>query len=315
MKIRYTLAAAVLLAFPAFAQAPRIDENATIIEDGSVKVDEGDILAFIQRIPEEQRGTFRISYDRVAAVADSVFVARSIAKKAVDEGLDKDPIVQRRLAQARDTLLADVYSDKLKTDVEKIDLDARAKELYAAQAETYRTTETVTLQHIMVSGMWRTREQARQKIDDLYKQAKDGADFLELAQRYSDDSSKTLNGGTLPPIPASKFNRVTQDAIAKLKKGEMTAPVEDESGFHIFRLVERKSPEIPRFGDIREKIIQDERDRIRKERADALLQQIRSSPTARTYQAHLDALVIPVDPQVLKKAQEAAAKAGEAGKK
>ena len=315
MKIRYTLAAAALLALPAYAQAPKIDDNAIIIEDGPVKVDEGDVLGFIQRIPEDQRGTFRISYDRVAAVADSVFVARSIAKKAVDEGLDKDPIVQRRLVQARDTLLADVYSDKVKREVEKMDLGARAKELYAADPEAYRTPETVTLQHIMVSGMWRTREQAREKIQDLYKQAQGGADFLELAQRYSDDPSKTLNGGTLPPIPPTKFNRVTQDAIAKLKVGEMTAPVEDESGFHVFKLVQHKLPEVPKFEDVREKILTTERDRILKDRADALLQQIRSSPTARTYQEHLDALVIPVDPELLKKAQEAASKARPAEKK
>jgi parvulin-like peptidyl-prolyl isomerase len=223
--------------------------------------------------------------------------------------------MQRRLRQAQDALLADAYGDKVKREVDKIDLDARAKELYAADAAAYRTPETVTLQHIMVSGMWRTREQAREKIEDLYKQAKAGADFLELAQRYSDDSSKTLNGGTLPPIPPSKFNRVTQDAIAKLKVGEMTQPVEDESGFHVFKLVAHQLPEIPKFEDVREKIIASERDRIRKERGDALLQEIRSSPTARTFQAHLDALVIPIDPEILKKAQEAAMKSRESEKK
>lgn len=315
MKIRTTLAAALLLALPAYAQAPKIDENAVIIQDGPIKVDEGDVLAFIERVPEEQRGTFRTSYDRVAAVADSVFVARSLAQRAIKDGMDKDPIMQRRLQQAQDAVLADAYGDKVKREIDKMDLAARAKELYAANAEAYRTPETVTLQHIMVSGMWRTREQARAKIDDLYKQAQGGADFLELAQRYSDDASKTLNGGTLPPIPPTKFNRVTQDAIKNLKVGEMTAPVEDESGFHVFKMVEHKMPEIPKFEDAREKIIADERDRIRKERGDALLQEIRSSPTARTFQPHLDALVIPVDPELLKKAQEAASKARAAEKK
>src|SRR5436305_9350099 len=141
MQIRYTLAAAVLLALPAYAQAPKVDENAPVIQDGPVKIDEGDVLAFIERVPPDQRGTFRISYDRIAGAADSVFVARSLAEKALQEGLDKDPIVQRRLRQARDTLLADVYSAKLKQDVEKLALDARAKELYVADAEAYRTPE------------------------------------------------------------------------------------------------------------------------------------------------------------------------------
>jgi parvulin-like peptidyl-prolyl isomerase len=305
----------MLVALPALAQAPKVDDDAPVIKDGPVLVDEGDVLAFIQRVPEEQRGTFRISYDRVAAAADSVFVARSLARKARDEGMDKDPLVRRRLQQAQDSLLADVYSTKLKDGVEKLDLAARAKELYTADAESYRTPETVTLQHIMVSGMWRTREQARARIQDFYDQVKAGADFLELAQRYSDDSSKTLNGGTLQPIQPQRFNAVTRDAIAKLKKGEVTPPVEDESGFHLFKLVERKAPEIPKFEDVRETIIRKERDRILKERADAVLQQIRSSPTVLIYQANVDALVIPVDTQLLNRAQEEIVKQNEAKKR
>jgi len=314
MQIRYSLAAAVLLALPAYAQAPKIDMDAFVIQDGPVKVDEGDILAFVQRVPEEQRGTFRTSYDRIAAVADSAFVARSLASKAVQDGMDKDPVVQRRVRQAQDAVLADVYGDKLKNDIEKLNLDARAKELYAADAEAYRTPETVTLQHIMVSGMWRTREQAREKIEALRKQVTDGADFLDIAQRFSDDMSKTRNGGTLPPIEPSKFNAPTRAAIANLKKGEITAPVEDESGFHLFKLQERTPSQIPKFDDVRDKIVANERDRIRKDRSDALLQQIRSSPTVTINQANLDALVIPIDPELLRKAQEAAAKSAPASK-
>ncbi|HEX4782458.1 MAG TPA: peptidylprolyl isomerase, partial [Usitatibacter sp.] len=104
-----------------------------------------------------------------------------------------------------------------------------------------------------------------------------------------------------------RFNAQTREAIAKLKKGEITPPVEDESGMHLFKLVARQPGTIPKFDEAREKIIATERDRIRKERGDAVLQQIRSSPTVITHQANLDALVIPVDPEILKKAQEAAA--------
>jgi peptidyl-prolyl cis-trans isomerase C len=309
MHIRHTIAALVLLALPAYAQAPKIDDNALIIEDGPVKVDEGDVLAFLQRVPEDQRGTFRISYDRIASVADAVFVARSLAYKATEAGLDKDPIMQRRLAQARDTLLADAYAEKLKKDVDKIDLAARAKELYTADAEAYRTPEVVVVQHIMVSAMWHSRDEARARIEDYYKQVKGGADFLEIAQRYSDDPGKTRNGGTLAPIELAKFNAPTREALAKVKQGEVTPPVLDESGYHLFKLVERRAPKVPTFEEARERIVANERDRIRKDRSDALLQQIRSSPTVITRQANLDALVIEVDPEVMKKAQDAAAAA------
>jgi len=291
------------------AEAPKINEDAPIIEDGHVKVDEGDVLAFLMRVPEDKRATFRTSYDRIAGVADGLFLARTLANRSRSEGLDKDPIVQRRLKQAEDAVLADVYAEKVRDKQKDVNLDARARELYLADPEQFRTPETLSIEHILVNLNGRTREQARERAQDLYQRAKGGEDFMMLAGRYSDDPLKTRNGGRYDAAPIESYDPRWRTAINQLKKGELSAPIESDDGFHIFRLVERKPPQVPKFEEVKEKIVAAERERLAKERQEELIRDIRASSTVVTHRDSLEALVIPIDEEKLRQAQEAAEKA------
>jgi parvulin-like peptidyl-prolyl isomerase len=306
MRILPILALAGLVSFPVLAQAPKVAPDAPVINDGPVVVDAGDISAYLLRIPEDRRGTFLTSYDRIATVADAVFIARSLASKAKAEGIDKDPIVQRRLRQAEDAVLADLYTQKVQREVRSVNLDKRARELYLADAEKYRTPEHVNVEHILVDLKGRTREMARERAREAYEQAKSGKEeFLTLAARYSDDPSKNRNGGALGYSNPASFNQPAREAIAKLKsKGDISEPIESESGFHIFRLVDRRAPETAKFEAVQRNIIETERERLQKQRAEGVIQDIRSSPTVTTHRANLEALVVPLDPEILKRAQD-----------
>jgi peptidyl-prolyl cis-trans isomerase C len=307
MRILRILAVAGIVSLPVFAQAPKAVLDAPLITDGPVSVDAGDVHAFILlRVPEEQRGNFLTSYDRIASAADAVYVARSLATKAKAEGLDKDPVVQRRLQQAQETVLADLYTQKIQREAKTINLDQRARELYRAEPEKYRTAEHVDVEHILVDFKGRTKEMARERARDVYEQAKSGKEeFLTLAVRYSDDPTKSRNGGALGYSNSSSFNPQAREAIAKLKaKGDISEPVESDSGIHIFRLVDRRPPQLAKFEAVQRQIVEGEKARLQKQRADAVIQEIRSSPTVTTYRANLEALVVPIDPELLKKAQD-----------
>src|SRR5688572_2456237 len=129
MRIPYLpLAVVAVLSLPTLANAPLAPDTPVIV-DGSVKVDAGDIEGFMQRIPAERRAEARSSSERIANYADALFVGRTFAHKARAAGLDKDPIVQRRLLQAQDALLADLYIQHLETSTPIPNLEPRAREL------------------------------------------------------------------------------------------------------------------------------------------------------------------------------------------
>jgi len=305
MRILRTLAVAGLISLPAFAQAPKTAPDTPLIADGQVAVDAGDVHGFLLRIPEEQRGNFLQSYDRIATVADQVFITRTLAAKAKAQGMDKDPIVQRRLQQVQEAVLADLYTQKVQREVQSVNLDQRARELYRAEPEKYRSPETVDVEHILVDQKGRTRDMALARANDVLAQARSGKEeFLTLAARYSDDPSKNRNGGALGYTSPTSFNVQAREAIAKLKKGEISGVVESDQGFHIFRLLDRKAPQLAPYEAVERDIVQGERERLRKQRGDALIQEIRSSPTVVTHRANVEAIVVPLDPELIKRAHD-----------
>ena len=77
--------------------------------------------------------------------------------------------------------------------------------------------------------------------------------------------------------------------------GEISAPIETTTGFHIVRFMGRKKLEPPTFEAMKENIIAAEKQRLFKERHEALLREIRSSSTVTVYRKNLEALAVPLD--------------------
>lgn len=307
MKI-ISLAALVLAAAGVSAAPSKLPHETPLIVDGRVVVDAGDFEGNMLRIPEDKRAEFRTSYERIATVVDNMFISRSLAERARQMGLDKDPAVQRRLQQVQDGVLADLYVQKYEKDVAVGNLDQRARELYLADRARYVTPEEVHVQHILVKPTGRTWEDARQRAREAVQKARAGEDFLALATRYSDDPEKAKNGGDLGFSSPGSFVEPVRNAIAGLKKkGDIAGPVESEYGFHVVRLVERKEPKPIPYETVAKRIIEAERERIRKQRVEALVRDVRSSSTVVVHRDNVEKLVTPVEADQVRRAMESAA--------
>jgi hypothetical protein len=285
------------------ALAADVSPDTPLISEGPLVVDAGDVEAYTLSIPPERRADFRTDYDRVAGVADGLFVRRTLAAKAKAAGLDQDPIVQRRLRQVQEAVLSDLYAEKLRAEPVKIDLEQRARELYKAEPDKFMTPELVHIESILVDLKGRTREMALARAKDVYERATTGKDdFLQLAARYSDDPSKNKNGGDLGYNSPKSFVDPVREAIDKMKKGEIVGPVESDYGFHVIKLVDRKEPERIPFDTVKRNLIKAEREKVEQKRVDDAVQAIRNSPTVVTNRDNVEKLVIKVDPNVIQRA-------------
>lgn len=283
-----------------------------LIVDGPIVVDAADFEGNMLRIPEARRAEFRTSYDRVSAVVDNIFVTRALAARAREAGLDKDPAVQRRMQQLQEGLLADLYMQKLEKDAAKVDLDQRAREIYKAEAPTLVKPESVYIQHILIGLKGRTPEMAAELAKKVHAEAvADNADFLALADKYSEDPDKRRNGGDLGYNSPTSFVDPVRKAIASLnRKGQVSEPVQSEFGYHIIRFIDRKPAQPLKYEDVRKKIIDAESEKLQKERVDAVVAAVRGSKTVVVHSDNVEKLVVPIDPEELKRkaAEPAAAK-------
>ena len=279
--------------------------DAPLIEDKGIRVDVLDFDAAMMRIPPDKRGDFRLSYDRITSVVDNVFITRSFAEKARALGLDKDPVVRRRLQQVQEDVLANEYLRTLEKQATG-NLEQRAYELYLADKEKYVRPEAVHVQHILVGLKGRTKEMAKVRADEAYAKAKAGESFDALIAEYSDDPEKSVNKGDLGLKVPAGFVPPVREAIAKLnRKGDISPPVESDYGYHVVRLVEREPAHQASFDEVKKGLVAAQREKVVKQKIEAAVLDVRSSPTAVGHRENVEALVVPVDDSVLKRALEA----------
>jgi peptidyl-prolyl cis-trans isomerase SurA len=85
---------------------------------------------------------------------------------------------------------------------------------------------------------------AKQLIDSLHNEIQKGADFGELAMKFSEDFNSAKNGGELGFIERGNLVKSFEEAAFQLEKGEISDVVKSEFGYHIIQMIERKGEKI-----------------------------------------------------------------------
>lgn len=101
--------------------------------------------------------------------------------------------------------------------------------------EYYKTWKPdITVSHILV-GDEKTAKEVEAKL-------KDGAKFSDLAKQYSTDTATKENGGKLDAFGPGKMDPAFEKAAYALKKkGDISAPVKSQYGYHIIQMDEPAS--------------------------------------------------------------------------
>jgi peptidyl-prolyl cis-trans isomerase SurA len=109
--------------------------------------------------------------------------------------------------------------------------------------------EEVRLSHILIAvpetASAEEVDTARGKAKDLVAKLRGGADFADIAVRYS-DGRQALEGGDLGWFTMGEVPSLVQDQARTMVKGEVSEPLRSPSGFHIIKLTDLKGtgPEI-----------------------------------------------------------------------
>ncbi|KGJ12951.1 peptidylprolyl isomerase [Paracoccus sanguinis] len=105
--------------------------------------------------------------------------------------------------------------------------------------------EEYSASHILV----KTEEEAKAIADELAK----GADFGKLAEEKSRDNSGA-NKGDLGWFTPDMMVKPFADAVVALKKGEVSAPVQSQFGWHVIKLNDTRTQAAPEFDAIRDQL-------------------------------------------------------------
>lgn len=122
--------------------------------------------------------------------------------------------------------------------------DSIARVVYANTEKQLGGKDLIQTSHILIRlGQKATEAEkaaAKSKADSIYNAIVNGADFAEMAKKYSADPGSAAKGGQLPMVGPGQFVKEFEDAAYALKQGEMSKPVLSAFGYHIIKMDERK---------------------------------------------------------------------------
>lgn len=156
---------------------------------------------------------------------------------ALDERIDTTQAFLNEFAQYRDQQIRPM----LITDE---DVETEARQIYnRTQHYVDSLGGLVKPAHILLSLSQKAdnaQQQAiKQRADSIYQALVGGADFADMARRFSDDKSTAPGGGELPWIQPGQTVKAFEQAAYALKVGEMSKPVLSDFGYHIILLKDK----------------------------------------------------------------------------
>jgi peptidyl-prolyl cis-trans isomerase D len=96
------------------------------------------------------------------------------------------------------------------------------------------------------------RQQAKAKAEELLAAVQKAPDsFAELAKKNSQDPGSAPNGGDLDFFAKGAMVKPFEDTAFAMKKGDISAVVETDFGYHIIRLTDIKTPKQKTFEEMR----------------------------------------------------------------
>lgn len=164
---------------------------------------------------------------------DEVIDRRLLAAEAARRKLDRDPAVQRRLAAARERILADLVVDSTVTGAIS---ESAIRGLYQEQVRLSRQTEEIRARQIVVA--------TQPEAESIRKLLASGGSFEALAMERSLDAATRFNGGDLGYFTADIMPDSYDAALKTAKAGQVIGPFQVEGGWALVKIEDRR-PEPP----------------------------------------------------------------------
>jgi foldase protein PrsA len=140
-----------------------------------------------------------------------------------------------------DNLLLDRMKAAVTSDLTVTDEEAKA--YYQEHRSDFVQQEERKTSHILISPFpsaddsssasqadW---DAAQAEAEKVRGEIQNGADFANVAKKYSDDATTKESGGALGLITKGQMVPAFEEAVFSLKKGELSEPVKTQYGYHL----------------------------------------------------------------------------------
>ena len=142
--------------------------------------------------------------------------------------------------------------------------DSELRQYYAQHKDQFNMPERANVRHILIKTPapapdgkvdQKALDAAKTKAEDLLKQIKNGANFADLAKKYSEDPGSAKQGGELGWFEHGRMVPEFDKASFGLsQKGQLSDLVKTTYGYHIIQLIDKQSAHVRTFDEVKAEI-------------------------------------------------------------
>jgi peptidyl-prolyl cis-trans isomerase SurA len=192
---------------------------------------------------------------------DDLQVERTIQRIAEDNKMTPDEL---RKALARDNIPYAKYREDIRSEItmqrmrereveNRITVSDSEVDLYLATIKAQSGGEAeYRIAHILVvvpeQASTEQIDARRRRADEALRNIKTGGDFAQVAAAFS-DAADALQGGNLGWRPGARLPTVFAETVRKMKVGDVSPVLRSSAGFHIVKLLDKRSRDEPAVVD------------------------------------------------------------------
>jgi peptidyl-prolyl cis-trans isomerase D len=135
--------------------------------------------------------------------------------------------------------------------------DEEARQYYTQHLSDYRISDRVKVAHILFKTAGKSPAEAatiEKTAHDVLAQIKGGANFADLAKKYSEDTSAS-DGGELGWVVRGQTVKEFEDTAFSMKPGQVSDLVKTVYGIHILKLEDKQTAHLQSFSEVKGPIL------------------------------------------------------------
>ncbi|RLA91855.1 MAG: hypothetical protein DRG20_00010 [Deltaproteobacteria bacterium] len=202
----------------------------------------------------------------------------AVYQEAKKLGYDKDELVKEKIKISTYNILYNYWVEKNVKQVKNVS-DEEVKKYYEEHKNIFSRPPMINAAHILIEVKNKTDQKewdkALKKAKMVLKKLKEGERFEDLAKKYSDDKKSREAGGMIGYYRKGTMPPEFEEAVSRLKPGEISDIVKTNFGYHIIKLIDIKEKSYENFNrvkrPIKRKLIMDKNTRNREKKIDEVM--------------------------------------------
>ncbi len=263
--IRTCLFLAMLATAPLHAAAP-------VAEAGSYSVSRADVETMLNALPPTTRTQLKGDKSALNAWLRERLTTQALAAEAQKQNWADKPEVKQLIDAATREVVMRSYIAAMSKVPDAYPSDTELQAAYEQGKASFQQQPQARVAQIWLAAPAIDADavtKARKTADEVVGKARSkGADFAALVRQYSQDKEGAAKGGDTGFVPEPQLLPEVRQALAALKPGDISAPIQTATGLHILKLIERQPARTLTLDEVKPQL----RDALRAQRQQQLAQ-------------------------------------------